>query len=136
MRTCCMDQNVSRSGRTRLSDDHWMAIFIASLTVALLGGGLLVLEHTLAHHYAVTAAEADGRDLCVLLDGHGINVNRAFVDAGEPCPASDGWHTAERTANGDLVVPTDMRLVVLFATMLLSGSPMAAIAAGKYLSDA
>lgn len=131
-----MDQNVSRSGRTRLSDDQWLLIFGISLLVAILGGGLLVLEHSLAHHYTVIAAEADGRDLCVLLDGHGTNVNRAFVDAGEPCPASDGWHTAERTANGDLAVPTDMRLVALFAAMLLFGSPMAAIAAGKYISSA
>ena len=131
-----MDQNVSRSGRTRLSDDQWLLIFAISLLAAILGGGLLVLEHSLAHHYAVIAAEADGRDMCVLLDGHGASVSRAFVDAGEPCPASDGWHTAERTANGDIAVPADMRRVALFAAMLLSGAPVAVIATRKYLVSA
>lgn len=99
----------------------WDMLFIASIVVAGLGGFVLMTELTLMQEDAETVAEAAGRDLCVLVDGNGVAVNRAYVDSGEPCPVSDGWHTAERIANGDLVVPRDMYWVALLTVMLLFG---------------
>lgn len=130
-----MELDSSRSSWRRLDGDAWLIVFTISVVMACLGFGLLMVEYAIVHHYTVITTEADGRDLCVLLDGHGVSVNRAFVDASEPCPVSDGWHTAERTTNSDLAAPVNMHLIVFFVVMILIGVPLSAIAAKKYLSS-
>ena len=124
--------SVTHFGWPALDYDHLFALFVVSFSVGAIGGLLLLAEFSEFQHYNKTVVEADGRDMCVLVDRGGKAVDRTFVGTGEPCPDPGGWHTAERTANGDLpTAPIDEGRAALFAAMLLIGLPTSMVAAWK-----
>ena len=90
---------------------------VISIVVAMSGLVFLVVDLIEMQRDAALITEADGRDLCVLFDGKGDKLSRAFVEMGEPCPlATDDWHTVERTSYSDLnqfIMPSPVSVVLL-----------------------
>lgn len=127
-----MARSVPHFGWPALDYDRLFALFVVLFAVGCIGGLLLLAEFSEFHYYNKTVVEADGRDMCVLVDRGGKAVDRAFVHASEQCPDPGGWHTVERTANGDLpTAPVDEGRAALFAAMLLIGLPTSMVSAWK-----
>ena len=81
------------------------ALLLMSIAVAV-AGFVSSLYYGAMWNSAVQMEEAaGGLDVCTERDGTGRLTNRAFVEAGEPCPEADEWRTVERTANADLADP-------------------------------
>lgn len=118
-----------RMKRHERYDDMLAALMLVSMAVVVCGIVCLMVYGITWGSAATMEAMAGGLDVCTERDGTGGLTNRAFVEAGEPCPDPGEWRTVERTANADLVDPSGQAaMAAIGAAVLASGIAGAALA--------